>query len=105
MRKKISEKIIISLIYDDLRHLKIVWGLNMLGFSSKGVELDISQIVFSLMELNTNDRRLDHLTNEYYDRSYQVNEIASNDSESFQRLATEIFNWLSTERKKYRKQL
>lgn len=105
MRKKVSEKTIICLINDDLRHLKIVRGLNMLGFSSNGMVSNISQIVFSLMGLNTNDRRLDHLTDEYYDRSYQVNEIASNDSESFQRLATEIFNWLSTERKKYRKQL
>lgn len=105
IEKKLPKKTIIRLIKDDLRHSKLVWGLNMLGFKNDNAVLSISQAVFEIMELNTNDRRLDHLTDEYSDRSYQVNEYASNDSESFQRLAVEIYNWLLKERKKYKKRL
>jgi hypothetical protein len=67
--------------------------------------LDISRGVFSLMELNINDNRLQHLTDEYCDRAYHVTEIAFNDNESFERLATEIFNWLVLERRKYKRLL
>ena len=105
IEKKLPKKTIIRLIKDDLRHSKLVWGLNMLGFRNDNAVLSISQAVFEIMELNTNDRRLDHLTDEYSDRSYQVNEYASNDSESFHRLAVEIYNWLLKERKKYKKRL
>lgn len=103
MIKKLPKKTIIRLIVDDLRHMKVVWGLNMLGFKNDGCELDISRTIFYVMDLNINDTRLDHLTDEYNDRSYQVTEIAVNDSESFQRIAVEIYNWLSQERKKYKK--
>lgn len=105
MEKKLPKKTIVNLIRDDLRHLKLVWGLNLLGFGGDNAELDISQSVFSMMDLNMSDRRLDHLTDEYCDRAYIVNDYASNDGESFERLAVEIYNWLLKERKKYRKLL
>lgn len=105
MQRKTPKKIIIQLIKDDLRHQHTVSGLNMLGFSNDDATLDICISVFSLMELNINDRRLDHLTDEYSDLAYHVTEIAFNDKESFERLATEIYNWLALERKKYIKML
>lgn len=105
MQKKTPKKVIIQLIKDDLRHQHTILGLNLLGFSNEDSSLNICISVFSLMELNTNDRRLDHLTDEYSDRAYHVTEIAFNDKESFERLATEIYNWLSLERKKYLKLL
>lgn len=105
MRQKISRSTIIQLIKDDLRHQHSVLGLNMLGFSNDNSMLDICRSVFSIMELNINDRRLDHLTNEYCDRAYHVTEIHHKDNESFERLATEIYNWLILERKKYLKTL
>src|SRR3989338_1916392 len=82
MQKKTSKKVIIQLIKDDLRHQHTVLGLNLLGFAHDNGILDISRSVFSLMELNINDSRLDHLTDEYSDRSYHVTEIAFNDKES-----------------------
>lgn len=103
MRQKIPRSTIIKLIKDDLRHQHSVLGLNMLGFSNDNSMLDICRSVFSIMELNINDRRLDHLTDQYTDRAYHVTEIHHNDSESFERLATEIYNWLTLERKKYLK--
>ncbi|WP_341900726.1 hypothetical protein [Fluviicola taffensis] len=105
MRKKNSKSTIINLIKDDLRHQHTVLGLNLLGFDHDNGMLDISRGVFSLMELNINDNRLQHLTDEYCDRAYHVTAIAFNDNESFERLATEIYNWLSLERKKYMKLL
>lgn len=105
MRQKIPRSTIIKLIKDDLRHQHSVLGLNMLGFSNENSMLDICRSVFSIMELNINDRRLDHLTNEYCDRAYHVTEIHHKDNESFERLATEIYNWLILERKKYLKTL
>jgi hypothetical protein len=103
MQKKISKKVIVGLINDDLRHQHAVLGLNILGFSNDNSMLRISNSVFSIMELNINDRRLEHLTDQYNDRAYHVTELAINDSESFERLATDIYNWLALERRKYRK--
>lgn len=77
--------------------------VNLLGFDHENGMLDISRCVFSFMELNINDNRLQHLTDEYCDRAYHVTEIAFNDNESFERLATEIYNWLTLERKKHMK--
>lgn len=99
------KKIIISLIRDDLKHLKLIGGLNLLGFKNENAELNISSSVFDLMGLNLNDKRLDHITDEYCDRTYVVNDYAGNDLESFQRLAVDIYNWLSSEQRKYQKML
>lgn len=103
MQKKISKKVIVGLINDDLKHQHIVLGLNILGFRNDDSMLQISNSVFSMMELNINDRRLEHLTDQYNDRAYHVTEIAVNDLESFERLATDIYNWLALERRKYLK--
>lgn len=105
MRKKISKSTIVNLIKEDLRHQHTILGLNLLGFDHDNGMLDISRGVFSLMELNINDNRLQHLTDEYCDRAYHVIEIAFTDNESFERLATEIYNWLTLERRKYLKLL
>jgi hypothetical protein len=105
MQKKMLKKIIISLIGDDLKHLKLTGGLNLLGFRNENAELNISTSIFNLMGLNLNDKRLEHITNEYCDRTYIVNDFAGNDSDSFQRLAIEIYNWLSKEQRTYRKKL
>ncbi|MNJ86511.1 hypothetical protein D3C87_40110 [compost metagenome] len=105
MQKKTSKKVIIQLIKDDLRHQHTVFGLNLLGFKNDNATLNICVSVFSLMELNINDNRLQHLTDEYCDRSHHVTELTFNDKESFERLSTEIYNWLALERKKYIKML
>lgn len=105
MQKKTPKKIIVQLIKDDLKHQHTVLGLNILGFSNDNSILCISNSVFSILELNINDKRLEHLMNEYNDRAYHVTEIHATDSESFERLATEIYNWLTLERRKYKKVL
>ena len=105
MQKKISKKVIIQLIKDDLRHQHTIWGLNVLGFKNDNAVLNIPLAVFSIMELNINDKRLEHLIEQYGDRAYRVLEIAVNDLESFEHLATEIYNWLILERKRYFKLL
>lgn len=105
MQKKTPKKVIIQLIKDDLKHQHTIWGLNLLGFDHDNGMLDISRSVFSLMELNTNDRRLEHLTDQYCDRTHHITEFAHNDQESFERLATGIYDWLALERRKYKKLL
>ncbi len=105
MRRKNFKATIIKLIKDDLRHQHTVSGLNLLGFSHDDAYLDICIAVFSLMELNINDRRLEYLTDQYCDRAYHVTEFAFNDNESFERLATGIYDWLALERRKYKKLL
>ena len=103
MRKKISKQTIINLIKDDLYHQHIILGMNILGFGNGDSMLNICVSVFSLMELNINDRRLEKLVDEYNDRAYHVTEMHHDDKESFERLATAIYDWLVLERKKYRK--
>ncbi|MGV3609648.1 MAG: hypothetical protein ACO1N0_01780 [Fluviicola sp.] len=103
MKKIIPKKTIISLIKDDLKHLKLTLGLNMLGFKNENSELDISKTIFQMMQLNIHDDRLEHLKETYFERIYQVTEIAHNDSESFHRLSIEIYNWLQKEQKRYKK--
>ncbi len=105
MRKKISKKTIVNLIKDDLYHQHSVLGMNLLGFSNDKAMLNICISVFSLMELNINDRRLEKLVDEYNDRAYHVTEMHHDDAESFERLATAIYDWLVSERRKYRKLL
>lgn len=82
------------MIKDDIKHQHTVTGMNLLGFGNDNAELNICISVFSLMELNINDRRLEHLTDEYKDRAYHVTEIHFNDKESFERLATGMCDWL-----------
>jgi hypothetical protein len=105
MQKKTSKKLIIQLIKDDLKHQHTVLGLNLIGFGNDNADLNICVSVFSLMELNINDKRLEHLTDQYNDRSYHVTELHFNDKESFERLATGIYDWLALERRKYKKLL
>lgn len=105
MRKKISKTTLVNLIKDDLKHQHTVLGMNILGFENDDSSLDICISVFSLMELNINDRRLEKLIDEYNDRAYHVTEIHYKDKESFERLATSIYDWLVLERRKYRKLL
>lgn len=103
MHKKNSRKLIIQLIKDDLKHQHTVLGLNQLGFKNDNSLLDICQSVFSLMELNINDKRLEHLTDQYCNRASTVTGIMVTDTASFDCLATEIYNWLILERKRYNK--
>ncbi len=105
MQKKTSKKVIIQLINDDLKHQHTITGLNLLGFGNDNAELNICASVFSLMELNINDKRLEYLTEQYHDRAYHVTEIHFNDKEAFERLATGIYDWLALERRKYKKLL
>ena len=105
MHKKNSRKLIIQLIKDDLKHQHTVLGLNQLGFKNDNSLLDICHSVLSLMELNVNDKRLEHLTGQYCDRASAVTGILLHDKESFDKLATDIYNWLILERKQYSKLL
>ena len=103
MNQKIAKKTVICLIKNDLKHSQLVLGLNMLGFKNEKSQLDISKAVFSMMNLNINDKRLDYLNDVYSERTYQVTEIAFNDSEAINRLAIDIYNWLLKEQKRYKK--
>lgn len=94
---------VICLIKNDLRHLQLVLGLNMLGFKNEKSQFDISKTVFQMMRLNINDKRLDYLIDAYSERTYQVTDLAHNDSEAINRLALEIYNWLQKEQKRYEK--
>lgn len=105
MNQKFPKKIIIGLIKDDLRHTKLVSGLNLMGFSSDNYGLNISRALFYVMELNTDDRRLERIRDEYCERTARVEEFARNDSESFDWLAKDIYNWLLKQSKKYQKTL
>ncbi|MNU97238.1 hypothetical protein D3C71_873010 [compost metagenome] len=105
MNQKLPKKLMIGLIYDDLNHTKLIRGMNLLGFDSDRYGLNISRVLFYVMDLNTEDRRLDKITDDYCERTARVEEFAGNDSESLDILAGDIYNWLLKERKKYSKRL
>ena len=105
MNQKLPRKLMICLIESDLRHLKLTDGLNKLGHGSDNDGLHISRVLFYAVGLNTEDRRLDKITDQYAERSTRVEEFAHNDSESFEWLAVDIYNWLKREGKKYQKLL
>ena len=103
MSQKLPKKLIICLIKDDLRQTKLISGLNQLDLTSDRYTFDISRVLFYVMDLNTEDRRLDKITDDYCERTARVEEFATNDLESFDWLAHDIYNWLLKERKKYKK--
>lgn len=105
MNQKLPKKLVIGLIFDDLNHTKLIRGLNLLGFDSDRYGLNTSRVLFYVMDLNTEDRRLDRITDDYCERTARVEEFASNDIESLDILARDIYNWLIRERKKYRRKL
>ncbi len=105
MKTKLPKETILRLIKDDLRHQHLIWGLSILGFRNENALLEINRAVFTLLGLNTFDRRLEHISDEYQNKIYKVVDISNKDTESFQSLATEIYNWLILERKKYLKSL
>ena len=105
MNQKLPKKLVIGLIFDDLNHTKLIRGLNLLGFDSDRYGLNTSRVLFYVMDLNTEDRRLDRITDDYCERTARVEEFAGNDVESLDILARDIYNWLIRERKKYRRKL
>jgi hypothetical protein len=55
------------------------------------------------MELNVNDKWLEYLTGQYCERAEAVNGILFQDKDSFDKLATDSFNWLILKWNRYNK--
>jgi len=106
MPKKIShktEKLVISLIKDDLINLRLVHGLNALGLYAESYYTNLSSSIFGLMGLQTNDERMVKILESYIDSSKRVLRIDIEDHrEEFDELAVDIYDSLVSLKKLYR---
>src|SRR5689334_8854996 len=97
MHQNFSKNLILNLIKDDLKHQHTVLGLQNLGFNNDNSMLNICSSIFAMMGLRSTDPQLEHLTNEYCERTVRVAEIAVDDTKAFERLAEEVYAWLESE--------
>lgn len=65
------EKLILSLIKDDLINTKLIHGLNKLGLDSSKYSLNLINSIFELMEIEDNLEN-EHLFHFYYNRTNQL---------------------------------
>ena len=104
--KKISsktEKLVISLIKDDLINLRLVHGLNALGLDAENYYTNLSSTIFGLMGLQTYDERMVKILESYIDSSKRVLRINFEDHrDEFDELAVDIYDSLVSLKKMYR---
>ena len=106
MSKKISyktEKLVISLIKDDLINLRLVHGLNALGLDAENYYTNLSSTIFGLMGLQTYDERMVKILESYIDSGKRVLRIDIEDHrDEFDELAVDIYDSLVSLKKLYR---
>ncbi len=105
MKKKISpktEKLVISLIKDDLINSRLVHGLNALGLDAERYYTNLSSSIFGLMGLQTNDERMVKVLESYIDSSKRVLRIDFEDHrKELDDLAVDIYDSLLSLKKIY----
>lgn len=98
MRRK---QLILSLIINDLTNLKLIYSLNDLGLRADDYTLQLNATIFKLIGLNTHDRRLDTLTDEYLELTQKVKRLdVAEDRNQLNELSLEIYNYLQSVRRK-----
>lgn len=104
--KKIShktEKLVISLIKDDLINLRLVHGLNALGLDAESYYTNLSSTIFGLMGIQTNDERMVKILESYIDSGKRVLRIDFEDHrDDLDELAVDIYDSLVSLKKMYR---
>lgn len=94
-----QKKLILSLIKDDLIHLKILYSLEKLGFYSDCYCLHLSSTVFELMGYKSS-KKSDKMFNKYLKLSEKVLLVDITDSNrQMEKLALEIYEEVSIKRK------
>ena len=69
-----KEKLVLSLIRDDLINTKLVYGLSDLGINADGYLLHLSTTIFELMGFDEKQRS-DELTERYIELTQQMKSI------------------------------
>lgn len=105
--KPIKHKdLIITMIKDDLTNLKLIYSLNDIGLQADGYSLNLNTTIFKLIGLNTHDRRLDTLTDNYLELTRKVTRLdISKDRNQLNELSLEIYNYLQTVKRKMAKKV
>ena len=90
-----QKKLILSLIKDDLVHVKLIYSFEKLGFYSDCYCLHLSSTVFELMGFKSS-KESDEIFDRYMELSEKATDIDITESnEAMEILAVEIYNELS----------
>lgn len=90
-----QKNLILSLIKDDLIHVKLIYSFEKLGFYSDCYCLHLSSTVFELMGFKSS-KESDEVFDRYLELSEKVVDIDITESnESMEKLALEIYDELS----------
>ena len=90
-----QKKLILSLIKDDLVHVKLIYSFEKLGFYSYCYCLHLSSTVFELMGFKSS-KESDEIFDRYMELSEKATDIDITESnEAMEILAVEIYNELS----------
>ena len=95
-----EKKLILSLIKDDLIHVKLIYSLEKLGFYSDCYCLHLSSTIFELMGFKSSKE-----SDEVFDRYLQLSEKAvlidiTESNKPMEKLALEIYKKLDKKRQK-----
>lgn len=90
-----SRKIILSLIKDDLKNMRLVHGLNKIGLNANDYTLNLSITIFEMIGINQHDSIAERLLENYIDTTKNTTLFNSDDLwEDLDKLATEIYESL-----------
>jgi hypothetical protein len=94
MKKADKQNLIISLIKDDLIHIKLINGLNALGLLANAYSLNLSSTIFELLGFEDNEYA-DEVFEYYLQRAKGVSEIdITKPNQPLDILAEEIYREL-----------
>lgn len=101
----INKELILSLIKDDLKNVRLVHGLERLGCIADNSDyyLQLSETFFGMIGFG-NSHAEELVYDEYCERSKKVSEIdIFGEPEAFQRMVEEIYEWLIKEKRRLSK--
>jgi|GEM_PF-1890376 len=96
-----QKSLILELIKDDLTNLKLIYSLNEIGLQADEYMLNLNSSIYKLIGLNTYDRRLDTLTDNYLELTRKVIRLdISENRNQLNELSLEIYNYLQKVKRK-----
>jgi len=98
MKPRNKQHLIISLITDDLRNARLVYGLQSIGLQSDDHLLNLGQTIFKLMDF-PDTLESDPIFDHYYKLSRKATKIHLEDTAKLLQLAKEIYHELKRQRR------
>jgi len=95
-----KKELIISLIQDDLKNIRLVAGLEALGLDSANYYLNLSQTFFTLLDFEDNKQN-EKIYKAYSEYSKKVLDIDINEHpKRLNKMAVDVYLWLKKEHSK-----